>query len=127
LLQGISAVLEKIKQKHLIGAAGCLDIGSSLGEIKTILVFGKMNPYTDLIESDSSVIRVFDENIDPIELKWHRDLEDRRITVLDGSGWYYQKEDELPIELLPGVDIFIRALEWHRVIKGETSLKIKIQ
>jgi hypothetical protein len=127
LPQGISAVLEKIKQKHLIGAAGCLDIGSSLGEIKTILVFGKMNPYTDLIESDSSVIRVFDDNIDPIELKWHRDLEDRRITVLDGSGWYYQKEDELPIELLPGVDIFIRALEWHRVIKGETSLKIKIQ
>jgi quercetin dioxygenase-like cupin family protein len=86
-----------------------------------------MNPYTDFIESDSSVIRVFDQNIDPIELKWHRDLEDRRITVLEGSGWYYQKEDELPIELLPGVDIFIRALEWHRVIKGETSLKIKIQ
>jgi hypothetical protein len=58
-----------------------------------------MNPYTDLIESEASVIRVFDQNIDPIELKWHRDLEDRRIIVLDGSGWYYQKEDELPITL----------------------------
>lgn len=86
-----------------------------------------MNPYIDSIESDASVIRVFDQNIDPIELKWHRDLEDRRITVLEGSGWYYQKEDELPIELSPGTDIFIRALEWHRVIKGADNLKIKIQ
>ena len=85
-----------------------------------------MNPYIDSIESDTSVIRVFDENIDPIELKWHRDLEDRRITVLEGSGWYYQKEDELPVELLPGVNIFIKAMEWHRVIKGADSLKIRI-
>ena len=86
-----------------------------------------MNPYVDSIESDASVIRVFDQNIDPIELKWHRDLEDRRIIVLEGSGWYYQKEDELPIKLSPGVDIFIRALESHRVIKGADNLKIKIQ
>ena len=71
--------------------------------------------------------RTFYPDTDDKEFVWHRDLEDRRITVLEGSGWYYQKEDELPIELSPGVDIFIRALEWHRVIKGTNTLKIKIQ
>ena len=30
-------------------------------------------PYTDTIEDNSCVIREFDENIDPIELMWHRD------------------------------------------------------
>lgn len=86
-----------------------------------------MNPYIDLLENNKSVIRVFDESVDPIELKWHRDLEDRKITVLEGKGWYFQKEDSLPVELLPGVSIFIKALEWHRVIKGAAYLKIKIQ
>lgn len=85
-----------------------------------------MNPYIDSIESEASVIRVFDQNIDPIELKWHRDLEDREVIILEGEGWYFQKEDSLPIELLPGVSIFIKAMEWHRVIKGAGSLKIRI-
>lgn len=86
-----------------------------------------MKPYTDEIESETTIVRVFDEKIDPIELLWHRDLKDRKVTILEGNGWYFQKENELPIELLPGVDIFIKAMEWHRVIKGINNLKIKIQ
>lgn len=86
-----------------------------------------MIPYSDLEQSDKVIIREFNENIDPIELKWHRDLQSRTVTVLEGKGWYFQIEDELPIELKEGVTIFIPKLEWHRVIKGKTSLKIKIQ
>jgi quercetin dioxygenase-like cupin family protein len=84
------------------------------------------NPYTD-IKTDNYIIREFNENIDPIELKWHRDLEDRIITVLEGNGWYFQRDNELPLELKEGVNIFILKLEWHRIIKGNTILKIKIQ
>jgi quercetin dioxygenase-like cupin family protein len=84
------------------------------------------NPYTD-IKTDNYIIREFNENVDPIELLWHRDLEDRTVTILEGDGWYFQRENELPIELKEGVNIFILKLEWHRIIKGNTTLKIKIQ
>jgi quercetin dioxygenase-like cupin family protein len=84
------------------------------------------NPYTD-IKTDNYIIREFNENVDPIELLWHRDLEDRTITILEGDGWYFQRENELPIELKEGVNIFISNKEWHRIIKGNTTLKIKIQ
>lgn len=84
-------------------------------------------PYNEKIISKHEIIREFNENINPIELKWHRDLQSRTITVLEGKGWYFQIEDELPVELKEGVTIFIPKLEWHRVIKGKTNLKIKIQ
>ena len=83
-------------------------------------------PYTNLETTDSYIIREFNENIDPIELLWHRDLENRTVEILEGDGWKFQKENKLPVELKEGVRIFIPALEWHRVIKGNTNLKIKI-
>jgi hypothetical protein len=84
-------------------------------------------PYTDIEVTDKYIIREFNENIDPIELMWHRDLEDRKITILKGNGWYFQKDNELPVELKEGISIFIPAKEWHRVIKGISILKIKIE
>jgi quercetin dioxygenase-like cupin family protein len=86
-----------------------------------------MKPYKDIEVTDEYIIREFNENIDPIELLWHRDLNDRTITVLEGNSWYFQKDNELPLKLEEGVHIFIPAKEWHRVIKGNTPLKIKIE
>jgi len=86
-----------------------------------------MKPYTNTETTPTHIIREFNENIDPIELKWHRDLQDRTITVLEGNGWYFQRDNELPLELEEGVSIFIPKMEWHRVIKGNTTLKIKIE
>jgi len=61
-----------------------------------------MQPYTDLETTDKYIVREFDQNIDPIELMWHRDGEDRHVEVLEcGKGWGFQFEDELPIELKP--------------------------
>lgn len=85
-----------------------------------------MTPYTNIEVTDKYIVREFNENIDPIELLWHRDLVDRTVTVLEGDGWHFQRENELPIELKKEVTISIPALEWHRVIKGTTPLKIKI-
>ena len=86
-----------------------------------------MTPYTDLEVTDQYIIREFTENIDPIELMWHRDLQNRTVTVLEGEGWYFQKDNELPLELKEGISIFISAKEWHRVIKGDSKLKVKIE
>ena len=84
------------------------------------------NPYKDIEVTDKYIIREFNENIDPIELKWHRDLENRTVEVLEGEGWQFQRDNELPVELKEGVRIFIPKLEWHRVIKGKGTLKLKI-
>ena len=85
-----------------------------------------MKPYTD-IKTNNVIIREFGDDVDPIELKWHRDLVDRTVTILEGSGWYFQKDNQTPIELKEGVRIFINKLEWHRVIKGSSPLKIQIE
>jgi quercetin dioxygenase-like cupin family protein len=84
-------------------------------------------PYNDIEVTDKYIIREFNENIDPIELMWHRDLQDRTVEVLKGEGWHFQRDNELPVELKEGVCIFINAKEWHRVIKGNNTLKIKIE
>ena len=86
-----------------------------------------MKPYIDLEVTDSYIIREFGDNIDPIELLWHRDNEDRLVEVLQaGNGWQFQMEDQIPQSLIPGVSIFIYRHDWHRVIKGEDTLIIKI-
>jgi quercetin dioxygenase-like cupin family protein len=86
-----------------------------------------MKPYTNIEVTDRFTIREFNEDVDPIELLWHRDIQDRTVTVLEGEGWYFQRDNELPIELKEEVCIFIPKYEWHRVIKGNTVLKVKIE
>lgn len=83
-----------------------------------------MKPYKDLEVTDTYIIREFNENIDPIELLWHRDDEDRTIEILEDTDWLIQLEDKLPTSLKDR--IFIRRHEWHRVIKGTGTLTLKI-
>lgn len=80
-----------------------------------------MNPY-----KDSSNIRVFSKDVDPMDLIWHTDLEDRLVEVVDGIGWKLQFDNELPFELKQGDCIFIKEGTIHRVLKGTTDLKIRI-
>ena len=83
-----------------------------------------MKPYTDIEVTDSYIIREFSENIDPIELLWHRDNEDRTLEILGETNWKIQLDNELPTSL--NDPIFIPRHHWHRVIKGTGKLKLKI-
>ena len=78
-------------------------------------------PYTD-----NSNIRTFSKDVNTMDLIWHMDDEDRNIEVLEGKGWKFQRDDELPLELVEGIRIFIPRHQVHRVIKGTTDLKIQI-
>ena len=80
-----------------------------------------MEPY-----KDTSNIRTFSKDVDPMELVWHQDKEDRHIEVLEGIGWSIQKDNQLPLVISKGDRIFITANKIHRVLKGTTDLKIKI-
>ncbi len=53
-------------------------------------------PYIDLEVTDKYIIREFNEDIDPIELLWHRDDEDRLIEIIGYTNWQIQLEDQLP-------------------------------
>ena len=84
-----------------------------------------MQPYTDIEVNNKYIIREFSQNIDPIELMWHRDDEDRVVQVLEcGENWKFQFDNSLPI--LFEDHIFIPRHEWHRVIKGTGNLLLKI-
>jgi quercetin dioxygenase-like cupin family protein len=85
-----------------------------------------MQPYTNTPITQTSVIREFSSEVDPMELVWHQDEEDRTIEILEGEGWQLQRDNELPLALQEGDIIFIPEYQIHRVIKGNTNLKTQI-
>jgi hypothetical protein len=89
-------------------------------------MYGSINgkPYLDLERTDSYIIREFGSDIDPIELMWHRDDEDRTIEIIGDTDWAVQLDNNLPTSL--NERIFIKRHEWHRVIKGTGKLTLKI-
>ena len=87
---------------------------------------GTGKPYSDIAIYDNCVIREFGGDIDPIELKWHRDNEDRVVEVLNNTDWFFQYDNQLPIPLKENVSLKIARHDWHRVIKGTGNLRLKI-
>lgn len=69
--------------------------------------------------------RVFDQNVEVGELKWHRDFEDRIVEPTEPTDWLFQRENCLPEKI--DKSIFIPRGQWHRTIKGTGDLKIKIK
>jgi hypothetical protein len=88
---------------------------------------GNMKPYTDIKEGNKK-IRTFEAGVDSSELVWHRDRAYRKVTVLEGEGWSFQMDNELPKELKAGDVIEIPKMAYHRLYEsGSTDLKISIE
>ena len=83
-----------------------------------------MNPYTNIEVTQEYIIREFDDTTDIIELMWHRDNEDRLVEALHNTDWLIQIDNELPTTL--NKPIFIPRHQYHRVIKGNGKLRVKI-
>jgi len=83
-----------------------------------------MKPYTDIEVTDKYIIREFSENIDPIELMWHRDNENRTVEILGETNWKLQLDNQLPTSM--NEPIYIPRHLYHRVIKGTGNLLLKI-
>ena len=96
------------------------------GVEKLTLVFGNMSlPFKETISGEKR-IRVFTEETDSGEFKWHRDRVDRLVKVLEGNGWQLQLDNELPQILKEGEEYSIPYGVYHRVIKGKGNLKVEI-
>ena len=85
-------------------------------------------PYSQALEADCCIHRVFASGVDDDELKWHRDDRDRVVTVVSGRGWSLQLEGGLPQPLEPGHIVAIPRLSWHRLInEGREDLHVRIR
>ena len=90
-----------------------------------------LRPYTDEIlekhgTEETYKVRTFEEDLEDRELIWHRDKDTRRVTVLSGDGWELQLDDELPKPLIKGKSYAIPKMKYHRVIKGDGNLIVKL-
>jgi len=90
-----------------------------------IMVDDELNESTHPYENKGN-IRTFSKDVDPTSLVWHSDKEDRLIEVLEGEGWKLQLDNKLPLLISKGDRIFINEGDVHRIHKGITDLKIKI-
>lgn len=84
-------------------------------------------PFTEEFVDKNTVIRNFDSTADDHLYKWHRDPEDREITVLNENDWKFQFDNEIPQKLEINNIIKIKMGEYHRLIKGTTPLLLKIE
>jgi len=57
---------------------------------------------------------------------WHRDRRDRKVVPIKCDGWHIQFDNEMPIEMEEGKEIFIEKDTYHRVIKGKGNLELQI-
>ena len=76
---------------------------------------------------DDGDLRTFYSTVDSDELVWHRDRQDRRVTVIEGEGWQFQFNGSLPIELTEGRLFEIPRDMYHRVIKVKTNFDLRIE
>jgi quercetin dioxygenase-like cupin family protein len=86
----------------------------------------KSYPFTEKKINESVKLRKFSPDVDRNLLVWHRDRQDRVVEVICGKGWMFQRDDSIPVQMNPGDTFAINANEWHRVIKGQQVLVIKI-
>ena len=81
-------------------------------------------PFEEKDLGENVFLRLFDPQLETNELKWHTDLEDRIIKVVENTDWKFQFDNQLPIPF--SGEIFVPAGVWHRLIKGNGQLKIKV-
>lgn len=84
-------------------------------------------PYTDTIRDDQSIERCFYADVNSDELVWHRDRRNREVKILNGTDWFLQFDNQMPIELVVGKTYSIEKDSYHRLMKGENATELKIQ
>lgn len=82
--------------------------------------------YTQVIEDDYIIIE-FDKDAPSTKLGWHKDKNDKIIEVLEGEGWKFQYDNEIPFDLKVGDKFYTKLDEYHRIIKGKTNLVLQIR
>lgn len=83
------------------------------------------NPYDEIQIDKNTFIRTFSPDLDVSEMIWHRDPENRIVECIGETNWKVQFDNQLPIGFEG--QIFIPKGVFHRLIKGDGELKIKLR
>ena len=67
-----------------------------------------MNYPFEQINVGDKMIRTFSPEVDDDELKWHQDLKDRKVTIIESGGWSFQMDNDLPNKLKKQVRIALQ-------------------
>lgn len=81
-------------------------------------------PFSEERVSTNEYVRTFKHELETDELKWHWDDEDRVVEVIGETNWLFQYDNQLPIKMIE--KLFIPKRTWHRTIKGDGDLVVKI-
>ena len=84
-------------------------------------------PFEQTKDKSGKITRTFSPDVDSDELKWHQDLKDRKVTIIEDGGWSFQMDDSLPNKLNVAEQLWIPKNIWHRVIKGKSNLVVEIE
>jgi hypothetical protein len=86
-----------------------------------------VKPYSEKFLNNDIIVRTFSKDVLFEELVWHKDRNNRDVTVMAGEGWLLQLDDSLPIELIEGCTYQIPAYVYHRIKRGNTDLTVQIR
>ncbi len=84
------------------------------------------HPYLDGEKQHHSWLRTFRSHVPDTELIWHQDRNTRQVMVVEGENWQLQLDNQLPEIMMQGKTYHIPARMYHRLIKGDSDLIIKI-
>jgi hypothetical protein len=77
--------------------------------------------------TDGYNVRTFSSTLDEDELKWHFDEEDRIVVCEHETDWQIQIDNKLPTRIEKDKKYFIPEGEYHRIIKGNGDLIVKVK
>lgn len=104
------------------------DVDKFIDWILDLMTGNEANLYKDARLTDNTWIRTFDPATTvSSEYVWHRDKKDRIVTVLEGEGWQFQFDEQIPEMINSGDRLVIDKGVYHRLIIGKTRLKLKIE
>jgi hypothetical protein len=84
-------------------------------------------PCRELVFTNGDLLRIFTPEVDEENLVWHRDKTKRTISVMESGKWKLQMDNRKPFELEKGLVYDIPKMVYHRLIKGQYDLVLRIK
>lgn len=82
--------------------------------------------YREISLAKGGAIRIWDEDVLESDLVWHRDKDTRNVEVMEAGGWKLQMDNSPPIKFEKGMKYNIPKMVYHRLIKGQFDLVLRI-
>lgn len=83
-------------------------------------------PFSEIRIGKKIFLREFKKETPEDELIWHLDKEDREVTLVEGTNWKLQLDNQLPQMLELGKSYWIPKMTYHRLIRGDDDLLIRV-